>query len=566
MLIEIKIKEGLKPAAARRAALIDMGGREQVKEQVLEVRMGQTLETIWQDLRYGTRMLIKRQSLTGIIALSLALGGNTTTAHSGPATGKELPIAAWKATTPESQGLDSAVLAQALDYVRAKRIPAHSFLIVRNGKMILDAYFYPYQGRETHDVASVTKSFTSAAIGIAIENGHFQNVDQKVLSILPLAASSFDRRKENLSIRHLLTMTSGLDCDTEGGEKALAAMRGSADWAAFALALPMRADPGSQYAYCSCNNHLLSSLVSAATGESLAQFAEKRLFHPMGITKAIWPHDPKGRTHGWGDLHLHPHEMAKFGLLYLNQGRWENAQIVPASWVLESSKASVTVQPGVGYGYSWWINTARPPIFEAIGRGGQRISILPKENIVLVFTGGGSNTDQIVPFLFRAIRSETAIPENQASQQKLKQALLRASTPIPEIANTKMPKLAGRVSSLTYSLSSNPLNLRSLQLDFKGRKEATATLQFQSSTWIVPVGLDGQRRFAPVGPHGLPVATVGRWLSDTEFLLDLDTVSNVNHFIFNAQFAGKRVQLRMNETTGEMKNVQVEGVALKGSK
>lgn len=238
-------------------------------------------------------------------------------AQGGPAASGEFPTAAWKTASPESQGLDSAVLAEALDDVRAKKIPAHGLLIVRNGLIVLDAYFYPYQGREVHDVASVTKSVTSILVGIAIEKGYLKSVDQKVLSILPLAPSASDARKEKLTIRHLLTMTSGLDCDTEGGEKALAAMRHSTDWAAFALALPMRADPGSQYAYCSCNNHLLSSLVTAATGESLLEFATKNLFRPLGITDVIWPADPKGRSHGWGDLHLHPRDMAKLGLLYL---------------------------------------------------------------------------------------------------------------------------------------------------------------------------------------------------------------------------------------------------------
>jgi CubicO group peptidase (beta-lactamase class C family) len=486
-------------------------------------------------------------------------------AHSGLAASEDLPTATWKTASPESQGLDSDVLAEALDYVRAKSIPAHSFLIVRNGVMVLDAYFYPYQGREVHDVASVTKSFTSAAVGIAIEKGYITGVDQKVLSILPLAPSGSDRRKESLTIRHLLTMTSGLDCDTEGGEKALAAMRRSTDWAAFALALPMRADPGSQYAYCSCNNHLLSSVMTLATGESLRQFAEKNLFHPIGITDVIWPPDPNGRTHGWGDLHLYPHDMARLGFLYLHQGRWGDAQVIPASWVRESSRASVTDRPGVGYGYSWWINTARPPIFEAVGRGGQRISVLPKKNMVVVFTGGGADTDQIAPFLFRAIRSDTSIPENPASQQRLKEALLRSSNPTPEARNMRIPKLAGRISGVTYSVSSNPLDLRSMWFDFKNRNEAAVTLQFDDAKWIAPVGLDGKRRFAPVGPHGLPVATVGRWLSDSEFLLDLDTVANVNHFVFKIRIDDDRVHLRMNETTGEMKDVAVEGVALKRS-
>jgi CubicO group peptidase (beta-lactamase class C family) len=486
-------------------------------------------------------------------------------AYSSSATSEEFPTARWKTASPESQGLDSAVLAEALDYVRAKGMPVHSFLIVRNGVMVLDAYFYPYQGREVHDVASVTKSVTSAAVGVAIAKGYFKDVDQKVFSVLQPGSSGSDPRKESMTIRHLLTMTSGLDCDTEGGEKALAAMRGSGDWAKFALALPLRTDPGSQYAYCSCNNHLLSSLVTAATGESLLQFATKNLFHVMGITNVIWPSDPHGRSHGWGDLHLHPHDMAKFGLLYLHQGKWGEAQIVPAGWVRDSSRASVTVQPGVGYGYSWWINTARPPIFEAVGRGGQRISVLPKENIVLVFTGGGSDTDQIAPFLFRAIRSDTAIPENPKSQQRLEHALLRASSPILEAPNTRVPKLAGRISGMSYSLSPNPLDLRALRLDFRKRNEATATLRFPTATWVVPIGLDGKRQFAPVGPHGLPVATVGRWLSDSEFLLDLDTVANVNHFVFNVRIAGERVRLRMNEITGEMKNVEVEGIAMRGS-
>jgi hypothetical protein len=157
-------------------------------------------------------------------------------------------------------------------------------------------------------------------------------------------------------------------------------------------------------------------------------------------------------------------------------------------------------------------------------------------------------TDQIAPFLFRAIL-----------------ALLRSSNLTPEARNMRIPKLAGRISGVTYSVSSNPLDLRSMWFDFKNRNEAAVTLQFDDAKWIAPVGLDGKRRFAPVGPHGLPVATVGRWLSDSEFLLDLDTVANVNHFVFKIRIDDDRVHLRMNETTGEMKDVAVEGVALKRS-
>lgn len=183
--------------------------------------------------------------------------------------------------------------------------------------------------------------------------------------------------------------------------------------------------------------------------------------------------------------------------------------------------------------------------------------------MVVVFTGGGANTDEIAPFLFRAIRSDKSIPENPAGKRRLTKALSRASEPVREIANIRTPALARNVSGRIYSLSPNPLDLRTLQFEFKDTNKAEVTLQFDAATWTAPVGLDGKRRFSPVGPQGLSVATVGQWISDDEFLLDLDTVANVNHFLFSVQFNGSKVHIRMDETTGEMKNVAVEGVVEK---
>jgi Beta-lactamase len=308
---------------------------------------------------------------------------------------------------------------------------------------------------------------------------------------------------------------------------------------------------------------LLSSIVTSTTGKSLLEFAQKNLFRPIGVTDVIWPADPNGRTHGWGDLHLYPRDMARPGLLYLNHGQWRDTQIAPPEWVSDSSKASVKVREGVGYGYTWWINTARPPIFEAVGRGGQRIAVLPKENMVVVFTGGGANTDEIAPFLFRAIRSDKSIPENPPGMQRLTKAMSRISEPAREMASIRTPAHARTISGKIYSLSPNPLDLRTLQFEFKDANKAHVTLRFDAATWTAPVGLDGKRRFAPVGPQGSSVATVGRWISDDEFLLDLDTVANVNHFLFAVRFQDNRVHIRMNETTGEIRDVMVEGAVEK---
>ena len=475
----------------------------------------------------------------------------------------EFPGSKWKVASPESQGLDSAVLAEAVDYVRAKRIPLHSFLIVRNGVMVLDAYFWPYQGREVHDVASVTKSFTSTAIGLAIDKGFVAGVDEKVDQFFASARNDSDPRRSRLSLRNLLTMTSGFDCNTDGGEKALAAMRSSRDWAAYAIGLPMITEPGSQFAYCSCNNHILSSVVTAKTGMSVSQFLQSNLFDTLGIKDAVWPQDPKGRSHGWGDLHLHPTDMARVGLLFLNEGRWGDRQVLSRDWIRNATRQNVHVRSGVGYGYSWWINTERPPIFEAEGRGGQRISVLPKENIVLVFTGGGVNTDEIAPFLFRSIRSNVAIPENTVGQQRLQRALNESLKEVIEPSNSLTPALARSVSGVTYTLAPNPLDLRTLRLDFNKGKETLATLGFAETRWIARVGLDGRRRFAPGGPHGLALASAGRWISDSEFLLDVDTVANVNHFLFRLRVDGDQAQILMSETTGEMTDLTVAAIASK---
>jgi CubicO group peptidase (beta-lactamase class C family) len=471
------------------------------------------------------------------------------------------PTDGWRAATPESQGLDSGVLADLLDQVRSRSLPIHSLLLIRHGSVVLDATFYPYDSSRPHDVASVTKSVTSLLVGIALDKGYLKSVSQPVLPLLPGAGpTTLDPRKEQLTIEHLLTMTSGLDCGFEAGEKEMAAMRRTGDWAAFALALPMRAAPGTQYAYCSCNNHLLSAILSAQTGESALVFARKHLFGPLGIRDVIWPADKQGRTHGWGDLHLLPHDLAKIAYLYLHGGRWNGTQIVSEEWVRGSTTPRTKVREGVAYGYSWWINTARePPVFEAEGRGGQRAAVVADKDLVVVFNGGGVNTDELAPFLFRAIRSDAPLPENTSGSVRLRNALFAARQPPDSHPSAPLPAIAQSVSGKRYVMDPNPLGLQAISLLFKEGTDARATLQMNEHEWSVPVGLDGRYGFSSTGPSGLPMAAMGRWLSEREFLLDLNTVANINHFLIRMEFVGNRLQMTVDEVTGELKSLPVLG-------
>jgi CubicO group peptidase (beta-lactamase class C family) len=471
------------------------------------------------------------------------------------------PTAGWRTATPESQGLDSAVLAEMLDHARSRGLPIHSVLIVRNGQLVLDAPFYPYEPGYLHDVASVTKSVTSLLVGIALDKRYLKSVDQPVVSLLPAAAPAIlDPRKRQITLEHLLTMTSGLDCGFGGGEPELAAMRRSEDWAAFALSMPMRATPGAQFAYCSPNNHLLSSILSATTGESLLSFARQHLFGPLGIREAVWPADAKGRTHGWGDLHLHPRDLAKIAYLYLRGGRWEGRQIVSEQWVRQSIAPRVTIRDGQAYGYSWWINTSRQPhIFEAIGRGGQRAAVLPDKDVVVVFNGGGLNTDDLAPFLFRAIRSDAPLPENAGRAARLRGAIDAARQAPAAASPSPPPSLAASLSGKRYVLEPNPLGLETFALRFENATEARVAMRMLGHDWSAPVGLDARPRLAHTGMSGLPVATKGEWLSERAFLLDLDTVAGVNHFLFRLEFDGDRIHVTVDEVTGEVKGLAVRG-------
>jgi CubicO group peptidase (beta-lactamase class C family) len=476
------------------------------------------------------------------------------------------PAGNWPAATPESQGMDSGVLAGMLDYARERRLPVHSAFIVRHGRVVLDATFYPFEPNRMHDIASATKTVMSVLIGIAIDKGYISGASQPVKELLPaLSEATADARRERLTVAHLLTMTSGQECGVEPGEKELAAMRRSDDWARYALALPMSAEPGSRYAYCSCNNHLLSAIISARTGGSALAFARQHLFAPLGIKDAVWPADPRGRSHGWGDLHLHPRDLAKIASLFLHRGRWNGRQIVSERWVEQSIAPHVAIRDGVGYGYSWWINTTRqPPVFEAVGRGGQRAAAVPDKDLVVVFNSGGVNTDELAPFIFKAIRADGPLPPNTSGADRLRRALHAARQPPRARPPEPLPAVARSISGRRYAMEPNRLNLQQLSLTFSGPNEARAMLRFEDRSWTLPIGLDDRPRFSSTGPEGVPIATRGRWLSPQEFLLDWDTVANINHFTFRIRFLERGVQVQVDEATGEVQNLELHGRTLSG--
>src|SRR3984957_5630402 len=266
------------------------------------------------------------------------------------------PTKAWPVSTPEEQGMQSGALARLVEAVGA--YPQDSLLIVRHGKIVLDAYYAPYQPNITHDLRSMTKSVVSTLTAIEIKNGQLDSVDHPVIDLFSdKPIQNIDENKKAMTVQHLLDMTSGIDWTEKSytPDEAVMRMYQAPDRTAFVLNQPMSSAPGAKFYYNSGNPYVLSALITRKTGQNAWDFAKKELFGPLGITSSKWGAvDAQGVTDGEAGLSLAPHDMARFGYLYLHNGMWEDKQIIPSSWVDRARMGKVPATYGFHYANLWW--------------------------------------------------------------------------------------------------------------------------------------------------------------------------------------------------------------------
>jgi CubicO group peptidase (beta-lactamase class C family) len=478
-----------------------------------------------------------------------------------PAAPAYWPTAGWRSSTPEAQGIDSEKLAQALLAMREKNVYIHSLLLIRNGYVVTDATFYPYDGQTVHDLASVTKSVMTTLIGIAIDQGKL-DLDDQMLSFFPdRAIANLDEAKERITVRHLASMSSGLDCTAEGDELTLKEMRASPDYVQFTLDRKVAWEPGSHFVYCSPAIHLLSPILQQATGMTALEFARQNLFEPLGIRETMWKRDPQGYYGGWADLSLHPYDMAKIGLLFLQKGQWEGQQIVSRKWVEEATVAQI-VTPGSDedpYGYGWWMETDMEGVYRADGRGGQYIYVLPDWNMILVTTGGGFNSGEIGESLLASFTDlENPLPANPEGVAQLEAAVDAVAQPPEPGPVPPLPAMAQLISGKTYVFDPNPVELQSMTAEFDGSAEAMNYVGFIGrpvESW--PIGLDGVYRFS-TGPDGRPQGLRGFWADEQTFFLEYEGITTNDHFMLQFHYDGDRVEVQAQETAHEI-GAQFEG-------
>jgi CubicO group peptidase (beta-lactamase class C family) len=342
------------------------------------------------------------------------------------------PINSWQKTIPEEQGMQSCKLGAMMDYIQKEQYSIDNITIVRNGYLVLDAYFWPYTKGQKHNIASCTKSIISALIGIAIDKGFIANVDQPVIDFFQdKTFDNSDNRKKSMTIENLLMMASGLNCkDTYLHQwQGLYDMRNSSDWVKYVLDLPMSGIPGEKFEYCNGVSFLLSAIIRNASEMSTLDFAKQYLFTPLDIADVDWEANPQGYHLGYGEMWLTAHDMAKIGWLYLNKGKWGNKQVIPSAWVEASTRGHIDATLFDHYGYQWWIDSVgwfnSVDYYVAVGYEGQRIFVVPEKNLVVVFTGHLTGKDSFIPkkllssYIIPAVSSSDALPQNKKDQTRL---------------------------------------------------------------------------------------------------------------------------------------------------
>ena len=489
------------------------------------------------------------------------------------------PSGAWRTSSPESQGINSEVLVDMLSRLALYPNTIDSVTIIRNGYIVLDAYFYPFKKDKAHIIHSCTKSITSTLIGIAIDKGLIKDVHQRLLGFFPeTTPANLTKDKESISLENILTMATGLECrDTYKDRwQGLRKMWQSSDWTQYMLDLSMNEPPGQNFEYCNGATYLLSAIIQKTTGMRSYKFAMNNLFTPIGITNVKWETNPQGIDVGYGKMWLKPHDMAKFGWLFLKKGKWQGNTIISEEWVEKATKGYLNSNIFDKYGYQWWVDNAG--YYAAVGYGGQRIFVIPKHNMVVVFTSFKAFRKPdtlIVHYIIRAIESDSPLPENTTANTQLNELVEKYSKSPQPVPVPDLPEMSKAISGVKYIIEPNDIGFKNISFNF-GIKNSVATMEYglKNKQYTVEIGLDSVYRITEFPEEtaafeggwlnesyiyiGDTVAFKGNWLYDDTFIFSYVNVGHTTGTSGEIKFTGKNAEIKMIGPFGD--RIRLKGV------
>jgi len=447
-------------------------------------------------------------------------------------------------TSPESQGVPSAAVNRLLDSFAEKELELHSIMILRRGKVVAEGWWQPYRADDTHMLFSLSKSFTSTAIGFAVEEG--------LISLDDLVCDFFadklpDQVGPNLAqmrIRHLLTMSAGHDQDPTVNVFSTP----DGDWVKAFLAQEVAHEPGTHFVYNTAATYMLSAIIRQVTGQNLIDYLTPRLFEPLGIVGATWENCPQGTNVGGSGLSVKTSDIAKFGQLYLQQGVWNGKQLISREWVREATSKQMEI-PGEpasdwtqGYGYQFW--RCRHNSYRGDGAFGQFCVVVPEQQLVVAITAGVMNMQAVLDSLWDVLLpalSPAPLPADQAEQERLQARLQELALPLlPAGKRVHGQSFAGR-----YVFPENDQALQWADFVF-APDGCTVTLEFAADTAKLPAGYGryGQGSF-PLPRFGNALAySCASWHDEHSLEVLARLVETPFAYTLNCKFSPGEVELK----------------------
>jgi len=457
-------------------------------------------------------------------------------------------------STPEEQGVSSAAILKFLEEVEPRADGLHSFMLLRHGKVVAEGWWAPYAADQPHVLFSLSKSFTSTAVGLAVAEGKL-NVFDPVLKFFPdQAPAEPSTNLKAMRVRDLLTMSTGHHQDAIDGFP----FNSAEDLVKKFLALPVTHKPGTHFVYNTPATYMLSAIVQKVTGEKLTDYLRPRLFAPLGIAEPRWETSQQGINMGGFGLNLRTEDIARFGQLYLQKGQWQGKQLLPAAWVEEATARQVsngsdpTSNWDQGYGYQFW----RCPLgfYRGDGAFGQYCIVLDQYDAVIAITSGTRDMASVMNMAWKYLVPafhDGVLPADAGAQGKLTGKLAHLST-AAQLGAVTSP-VAAALTGRRYKFPANDQQIESITLasaDAAGLTAFTVVLNGTEQHFSAAPGTwrMGGEIPSPTGPE--PVACSGAWTGDYAYTIKVCGYRTTFTTTYRLRFAGDQLLVDTERNVG----------------
>jgi CubicO group peptidase (beta-lactamase class C family) len=465
-----------------------------------------------------------------------------------PSTNDRLPR-----STPESQGISSGAILSFLDAVEQEKLELHSLMIVRHGQVVAEGWWTPYGADQPHMMFSLSKSFTSTAIGFAVQEG-LLSIDASVVSFFPEdAPANPSAHLAGMQVRHLLCMGTGHAKETMDWIR----KHEGKNWVKGFLSAPVEHPPGTQFLYNNGASYMLSAIIQKVTGQTLLDYLQTRLLEPLGIKGASWETCPQGINKGGWGLSLRTEDIAKFGQLYLQKGMWQGNRILSEAWVEEATFSHISNGDGGnsdwkhGYGYQFW-RCQKSGVYRGDGAFGQFCIVMPEQDAVVAITSAVSSMQHVLNQVWKHLlpaMGASPQPQDAELNAQLVERLSQLAIAPPRL-KPEAPYMT-HVAGNRYDLEQNELGIEAIAFQFRERAVGLSVhkggtvhqLTCGINEWII----ETTRLLHDAGER---VAASAAWAEDDSLVLSIRFMETPFCLTYACTFKDNEVRMELSQNVG----------------